>query len=598
MATSYTQDRRVGALTTPLGKDRLVLVSLLGEETISKGFEYRVTALCADKQPIDFDKAIGLHCTVSFDFFDTKREFDGILADANWIETTVEGDLYELVLRPWLWVLSKRTNSRIFHDMYALDIIKKIFSEYEGLADFRDATSGRGYPKLEYVAQYRESDMEFVCRLMEEHGISYHFVHSRDHHLLVLANDVSGYTQLSGSREFVGNDDRHGRDGEHISFWRPERKFTTGKISMVDYNFETPRANMSSEAQVQSKYARGQLESYEHPGRYVDTGAGNVFAKVRMDREHARDNRFHAEGDCMSFFPGATFKLSGHPNGPQNAEYLVLKATHEFIGQGYRSGGGDATGYKGVYELLRSDKPYAPPAETRKPQARGPQTARVVGDGEIDCDKHGRVQVRFHWDRKNEYSRRVRVGQVAAGQGWGAVFIPRVGMEVIVDFLEGDPDQPIIIGCVYNGENKAPYDLPGKKNISGWKTRSTTGGGGYNEFIMDDSKGSEMVTFHAQKDLDSTIENNEMRKIKVDRDTKINGNDTLKIDKELKITADQKITITCGKSSITMDPMSIKIESPSIEVSASLDLKTASKLTAKHEAGVAMTIQGTIVKIN
>jgi type VI secretion system secreted protein VgrG len=222
----------------------------------------------------------------------------------------------------------------------------------------------------------------------------------------------------------------------------------------------------------------------------------------------------------------------------------------------------------------------------------------VVGDGEIDCDKYGRILVRFHWDRKSDQSVRVRVAQVLAGKDWGAMFIPRVGMEVLVNFLEGDPDRPIIVGCVYNNENMPPYGLPGSKNISGWKSNSTTGGGGYNELVMDDSKGSELVRFHAQKDLKSKIENDETRDILHDRTTTITNKDTLDVKNEIEIKAVNKITLQVGKSKITMDQMSITIEAAMIDVHSSMDLKTRSDLMASHEAGPAMTVKAMIVNIN
>lgn len=599
MASPYPQEQRIGRLDTPLGKDRLALVSFEASEGLSQLFEYRIEALSTEKQIVGFDDAIARHCTVKLRTVDGgERVFDGVLAEACWIGTRTEGNAYELVLRPWLWVLSRRVNSLIFHELTAPQIIERIFGEHGGLADFQPSLS-RNYPTLEYCAQYRESDMEFVCRLMEEHGISYHFRHSDGAHKLIMGDSVSAYLPVSrASRPFIAVDAQHNRDTEHLSLWRPERKFTTGKVAMTDYDFKKPSADMKAEKSGDARYEQSKLESYIHPGRYVSQADGTDYARVQLDMRRAEDSHFHAEGDCATLYPGALVDLTGHPDGEQNQQYLVLKASHRFDGQSYRSGSGGGQAYKGVYEFMRAEQPFAPPMTSAKPYIRGPLTAKVVGEGEIDCDKYGRILVRFHWDRKSDESRRVRVAQVAAGQSWGAIFTPRVGMEVIVDFLEGDPDQPIIIGCVYNGENMPPFGLPGAKNISGWKSNSTTGGGGYNELVMDDTKGAELVRFHGQKDLDSTVENDERRLIKNNRKTKINHDETLNVTNEIAITAGAKITITCGKSKITMDPMSIKIEAPNVEIKTDLQFKSNSKLLSQHEAGATMIINGTIVKIN
>jgi type VI secretion system secreted protein VgrG len=602
MASPYTQDQRIGRLKIDALRDlkhELVLASIEGIEGLSQLFEYRVEAFSLEKKIINFDKAIAEHCTVFLKTVDGgERIFDGMLAEARWIGTRVEGHAYELILRPWLWLLSKRINSLIFHEKTAPEIIKLIFDEHGGPVNFLQSLT-KSYPTLEYCAQYRESDMDFVCRLMEEHGISYHFRHSEGNHKLVMGDSESAYQNVSGtSRPFVSVAEQHNRDTEHLSLWRPERKYVTGNVAMVDYDFKKPSANMKAEKSGDNKFEQGKFESYIHPGRYVNPSEGLLYAEAQLHMRRGEDCHFHAEGDCATLYPGSLVNLTGHPDDDQNQQYLVLKASHRFEGQSYRSGGGGAQVYRGSYEFIRADQPFSPPMTTPKPYIRGPQTAKVVGGGEIDCDEYGRIQVRFHWDRKSDKSRWVRVAQVAAGQKWGAVFTPRVGMEVIVDFLEGDPDQPIIIGCVYNQENMPPFDLPGKKNISGWKTNSTTGGGGYNELVMDDSKGSELVRFHGQKDLDSTIENDEKRLIKNDRKTQINHNDTLNVTNEIAITANSKITITCGKSTITMDPMSIKIESPNVEINTELQFKSNSKLLSQHEAKATMIINGTIVKIN
>lgn len=599
MASSYTQDERVAGFVTPMGANDLVVASFKGEEGLSELFEYELEVVNTSKATLTFDEAIGKNCTLTMRTIDGgERHFDGILTEARWLSGTTEGSVYRLILRPWLWLLSKRTNCLIFRDKTAPQIIKQIFEAHGGLADFQDCCS-KSHPVLEYCAQYRESDMDFVCRLMEQHGISYHFRHEKGAHKLYMGDDSSVYQPVAGaSRPFNPVDKNHKRDSEHLSEWQPERKFTTGKITLNDYDFKKPTAKLEAEKTGDAKYAHAQLEDYDYPGKYVKQSEGLDYAQARLDMVRAEDSHYLANGDCVSLAPGNLMTLTGHPEGAQNEQYRVLHCTHVFTGQAYRSARGDSLPYAGTYEFMRADKPFAPPIVTEKPFVHGPQTAKVIGEGEIDCDEHGRILVRFHWDRKSDQSRRVRVAQVWASQNWGAIFTPRIGMEVVVDFLEGDPDQPIVIGCVYNGDNKPPYKLPDKKNISGWKSNSTTGGKGYNELIMDDTASSELVRFHAQKDLDSTIENDEKREVKHDRKTKIGNDDTLRVDNELLIDAGMKITIKVGQSSIVMDGMSIKIESPTVDIKAKMAFTSKSDLLSKHEAAATFIIKGGIVLIN
>lgn len=599
MAT-YTQDKRLAEFQTPVGTDKLVIKSFEGREGLSELFEYRFEVINKDRTYFKFDDALGKNCTLTMRTIDAgDRYFDGILTEARWLSDNTEGTVYSLVLRPWLWLLSKRSNSLIFRDKTAPQIIKEIFEKHGGIAKFKVGSSSRNYPVLEYCAQYRESDMDFVCRLMEQHGISYHFTHEKGEHTLVMGDDASAYQPVSGAtRPFVAVDARHQRKTEHLSLWQPERRFTTGKVTLNDYDFKKPQSNLIAEKTGDAQYEQGKLEDYDYPGSYVVQGDGMDYAQIRLDAYRAEDGHYHGEGDCSSLYPGCLVTLTDHPDGGQNEQYLVLRCSHTAVGENYRSGAGAAQAYVGRYEFMRADKPYAPPMATERPYIRGPQTAEVIGEGEIDVDEWGRILVRFHWDREEDQSRRVRVAHVWAGKNWGAVFTPRIGMEAVVEFLEGDPDEPLVVGCVYNGDNKHPYAMPDKKNISGWKSNTTTGGNGYNELVMDDSSGSELVRMHAQKDLDSTVENDEKRHVLNDRKTNIDNDDKLEVGNELYIKAGAKITLIVGSSSIVMDGQSIKIDSPNVSIKTKFSLETKSDLTAKHEAGVNLTITAAMVNIN
>ncbi|MBP0615943.1 type VI secretion system Vgr family protein [Jiella mangrovi] len=599
MSGSLLQRTRIGELTTPFGEDVLVLHRLTGTEAISENFELRVDAL--SKQPdLDFASAIGEHCTVRLNTIrDGVRYFDGLLTAAEWLGAEEGAYRYQLTLRPWFELLAHRVNRLIFHEMTAPEIVAKVFSEHGGLARFEQRLT-RSYPTLEYTVQFEESDFDFCQRLMQAYGIAYYFRHGRGEHTLVMADGISGYDPVPGAvRRYYPLNRQYRRDEEHISRVVASRRFTHGRSSIGDYDFKKPSADLKAERRGDTDHAHGDLEVYRFPGRYTERGDGEEISRRRMEATRGLDRQLTAEGDCMSLSPGHLVELDNHPTGSLNREYLTLSASHHYRAEDYISGAsGDEDSYEGIHTLLPSNIPFVPLATIPRPRAPGPQTAIVVGEGEIDCDEHGRVLVRFHWDRKRDQSMRCRVTQVWAGKGFGGIFIPRVGMEVIVDFLDGDPDRPVVTGCVYNGENKPPYPLGDQKNIAGWKSSSTLGGGGYNELAVDDTKGNELVRLHAQYDLEAKVLHDERRRVLNDRETSIGRDDTLDIGRDLTVTAGRQITLRVGASSIVIDGQSITIQSPNVAIKASQDFSSDAGMTSEHKAGVVMDIRGNLVKIN
>jgi type VI secretion system secreted protein VgrG len=518
--------------------------------------------------------------------------------------------------------LSRRANSLIFHNKTAPDIISSIFGKYGAVAQFQNKLT-KSYPTLEYTVQHRETDLAFVCRLMEQHGITYHFTYADGQHTLILGDGVSAYfmvPELSRPlRPWTASD--FSADKERITKWMAGRRLTTGKYTLNDYDFQRPNANLVVTQPGVSSYENGHIEYYDHPGKYVTTDDGNKYGRVGIEMNEATDGHQLAEGNCLSLAAGMRMTLTTADGKSEKGEYLALHCQHRFYDQSYFSGSGpgpEQEPYSGKYELILSSVQYAPPMVTPKPFIAGPQTAKVVGSGEIDCDEFGRILVHFHWNRESPevpegQSMRCRVAQVWSGAKWGGIFIPRVDMEVLVQFLDGDPDRPIVIGCVYNGDNKPPYDLPSKKNIAGWKSNSTKGGGGYNEYIFDDTKGSELVRGHAQKDMEWLVEHDERRHIKHDRTTDIDHDDnfhtkhdrkgtidhddTLDVGHEISITAKSKITLTVGESTIVMEPDKITLTSLNIEVTAQLDLQTKG-LSATHQGMATLEISAPMVTIN
>jgi type VI secretion system secreted protein VgrG len=502
-----TQTNQVAELKTPLGENVLVLMKFDAIEALGELFEIHIDALSKEKN-VDFDRVLGKSCTVKLKAYKGKiRFFDGILTRAQWVEKVDDFYHYRLVLRPWFHLLSFKADCRIFLDKNVKDIIREVFTK-GGFTDFEFKTNG-DYDTIPYCVQYRETDFAFCCRLMEEYGIYYFFKHSDGKHTMVLADSRSSheanpdvpnlpYLPLMGDQLHID---------QHLGAWVSERRFRTGKIEFNDYDYLKPNKKLRAPNEAAENYAHSKLEVYDYPGKYDEEDKGKKFSKFRLEAEQSYDHRRYVDGDAASLFPGSLVTVERHPIDSENREFLVVRASHRYSAQSYRSGsvGHEEQVYYGSYEFQPSDRPYRMLPVTPKPQICGIQTAKVVGkkgeEGEeISTDENAHIWVQFFWDREPKKSCPVRVAHAWSGKKWGTQFIPRIGMEVVVEFLEGDPDRPLVTGCVYNGDNKVPYDLPGKKTQSGTKSDSSKGHNGYNEFMFEDKKGDELIRMHAQKD--------------------------------------------------------------------------------------------------
>jgi len=541
MNAIFKQASRLGQLHTDLGKDNLVLLRFEGADRLNDLFEYRVEALSTE-QNIDFDLLIGTHATVELKSQNHgARFFDGIVTHAQWCGAGENGNRYNLTLRPWFWLASQRRNQRIFHNMNVVKILEELLQAYAGLGDPAVEMRLTGsYPELEYTVQYRESDLDFACRLMERFGISYHFTHVTGSHTLVMTDSIDEHRPVPGAtRDYFGVDGTHHSDEEHFWEWRPERNLTTGGIRLTDYNFKTPTASMEVERVGDAAYQQGKIESYDYPGDYLDQGRGKGVVNLRTLQERGQDRRQRAVGDCTTLGSGMTVGLTGDQvPGVKDEDYICLTAIHNYVSDGYGTGETQSDGYaySGQYVLMPVTAPLAPDRKTPVPIVQGPQTAVVVGDGEIDCDEFGRILVRFHWDLDGDYSMRCRVSQNWASKGWGGMVIPRIGMEVVVEFLEGDPDKPLVTGCVYNGRNDPPYPLPAHKTKSVFKT-DTHQGSGFNELTFEDEKEEELIYMHGQKDQQIEILNDRGKAIGRDQ------SETVGRDKSISVGRDHTETV-------------------------------------------------------
>ncbi|HEV7367919.1 type VI secretion system Vgr family protein [Arenibaculum sp.] len=534
--TGPTQDNSSLSVMTPLGKDALILIEMTGEEYVSDLFEFRLT-MSADAMDLDLSALIGQPVTVTLTGPDgAKRYVNGICGRA-----TQSGRTYHAELRPWPWLMTFTTDSRIFQNKNAPDIIKAVFGEL-GFTDFKDSLTAT-YEVREYCVQYQETYFDFVCRLMEEEGIYYFFTHEDGKHTMVLADDASAHVDIPVKATVPFNPVPTGKewiDVDRVEDFVLEHRVVSGKYQADDFNFETP----STELKAQVTGAAAKFQIYEYPGNYLKKNLGDAFAKVRMAELEAPAKRVSGSGRVRGFAAGLKFTLEKHPRADLNAAYVLHTVSHEVRRREYAN----------AFTAYPADAVFRPPRRTPRPRIVSTQTAIVTGKAgeEIWTDKHGRIKVQFHWDQlgtKDENSSCwIRVSQGWAGKNWGAIFLPRIGQEVIVSFLEGDPDRPIVTGCVYNGEQPVPYALPGEQTKSTVKSNSSKGGGGFNEIRFEDKKDSEEVFVQAQKDMTVTILNDRTETITNKRTTTIKeSDDLLTLDK-----GSRTVTITEGNHTLTV----------------------------------------------
>ncbi|RUZ70583.1 type VI secretion system tip protein VgrG, partial [Mesorhizobium sp. M7A.F.Ca.US.006.01.1.1] len=498
-------NERATVVRTPVGSELLTFTHLVGRDEISRCFAYTVGFVSTDSD-IDPLKMLGGPLSIEAES-DPKRWFSGIVSEFRLTRLEDRLAYYEAVIRPWLWFLGNTTDCRIFQNKSVLDIVKDIFKKY-GIAEFDLRLQG-SYPPREYCVQYDEPDLDFVQRLLEHEGILYFFEHDDGKHTLVLADAMSKLKPAPGYEKVLYNFEGQGsrRDVEYITEWIPGSSVRPGAYAHTDYDFTKPGADLMAKSAQPFSHKEAAGENYRQPGAHLETGRGDSLAAIRREEIQAVHQRIAAVGTVRGLYSGCTFKLDSFPREDQNQEYLVVSAEYRLFDPGYRAHADvNSENFKVILGLAPTALPYRPPRITPRPIMRGPQTATVVGPSgeEIFTDKYARVKVQFHWDRLGKKDQNsscfVRVSQTWAGSGWGFIQIPRIGQEVIVDFIEGDPDLPIITGRVYNASQMPPYGLPGSATQSGWKSDSSKGGGGYNELMFEDKAGSELVNFQAQKD--------------------------------------------------------------------------------------------------
>ena len=548
MADKPTQKNRELAIETPLGEDALLLISMSGTEELGQLFEYNVELASENKQ-IKAENIVGKNVTIRLDLGAGRtRYFNGHVSCFTQLTTTGGLARYEAIVVPWLWLLSRTADCRIFQEKTVPEIIKKIFRD-RGFTDFEDGLTA-SYRKWEYCVQYRETDFSFVSRLMEQEGIYYFFKHENGKHALVLADSYSAHEPYPEFGELKYHSADKGTTAEEtISEWVVETHLQPGSYALQDFDFTNTKKDLKARAIVKRKHAHAGFEIYDYPGEYTETGDGEKYARKRIEELQARYEVATADSDSRGVCTGFTFSLTNNPHGDQKREHLITSANYTIQGDEIFTAGEGASKciYSCNFTAIDSSQPFRSPRTTAKPSISGPQTAIVVGPSgdEIHTDKYGRVKVKFHWDRYSKADENsscwIRVAQVWAGKSWGAIYIPRIGQEVIVEFLEGDPGRPIITGRVYNAQAKTPYDLPGNKTISTLKSNSSKGGEGFNEIRLEDKKDEEQIFIHAEKDEDVRVKNDAKEWVGRDRHLIVKRDQLEEVggDKHLTVTGDQ-----------------------------------------------------------
>lgn len=631
MADAPTRRASTADFTFKVGEktaEELKVTGFSGTEEISRLFSFRVS-LCSDDAEIAFDEVVGKPCTLEIVAAGGSRYVNGIVRR---FERTGEGSSltwYAAEVVPLHWLLTKRQKSRIFQehncaDMTIPGIIKKVLEDAGIPGDNYRFALQKDYDTREYVVQYRESELDFIARLAEEEGIFYFFEHEADNHKMVFGDSPVAHTETPNVAEFAFRDPTGmvtQQEQEFIWRIRDGQDIQVGTVTLDDYNFKQPATDLTATAAA-DEYTS--LEYTDFPGEYVEKSVGDRYAAIRLEEFQCARRVQLMEATVRALLPGFTFTVKEHPVEAINREYLVIRIAHDARQpQSAQEEAGAERGieYKTEVRTIPSDVPFRPPRITPRPLIHGTQTALVVGPSgeELYTDKYGRVKVQFHWDREGVHdehsSRWTRVSQGSAGGQYGIMFLPRVGQEVVVDFLEGDPDQPIITGRVYNNDQMPPYSLPDEKTKSCIKTNSSKGGGGTNEIRFEDKKSSEQILVYAQSGLHIRANGTRVENIGKDRHLTVEENkfELVKMNSNREVTLDLTEKVGGKKSLEVVGDLAVDVKGAHaekvgtnyylnagtnlvLEAGTNITLKVGGNSIALTSAGVFIT--GSMVHIN
>ena len=638
---ALSQATRSLVLATPLGDDAIQLTAISGFEEMSRLFDFQLD-MVSENCDIDPAQLVGKNVTFGVRKPDGDyRYFNGIVQSFSagdqdkWDDREIR--YYSAKVSPWLWMLTRTSDCRIFQEKNTIEIIEQIFGDL-GFSDY-EIKSGNGMTR-EYCVQYRETDFNFVSRLLEEEGMFYFFKHENGKHTMVIADKASAYEDCEESEVDYPEDYSTKAIDDHLTAWEHRYDFHTGKWARTDYDFKKPSTNLMTESQTKSKFPDTKsFECYDYPGLYLEVGEGRPQTDCRMEEEEADHDAVHATSKCKTFTVGGKFKVGQHRCDSEKGKKFVITSIRHSASEtmAYQTGAAEGTDYTNSFTCIPDSTTFRPARMTPKPFVQGIQTAVVVGPSgeEIYTDEYGRIKVQFFWDREGQRDENsscwMRVRQDVAGRNWGFMAIPRIGQEVIVDFLEGDADRPLVTGCVYNAEQMPAYDLPDEKTKTYVKTNSSKGGDGFNEIRFEDKAGEEQFFIHAQKDFDQRVREvlreyiggsrnlivaeNQNEKVEGEKHLEVVGKQNEKIggDFSLEVAGSEmkkvggSASLDVGMDRDTKVGMKDAVEAGMevhikagmkviIEAGMQLSLKSAGGFIDIGPAGV--TIQGTMVKIN
>ncbi len=634
-------------------------------EGLSQLFVYEVELL-ADKKDLKPEDAIGRELWIGVKATDDSfRHFNGVISRFSNLGAVGGYQLYEVELRPWLWLLTHSRDCRIYQGLTVPQIVEKVLKDKHGFTDVKQELSST-YPALDFCVQYRESDFAFVSRLLEGAGIFYYFKHEKQKHTMVMADSSRAYVDIGGAGaakgllKFRPPNEVAASGEEHVVYWKRNVAVQPTMFELRDFDYEKPKTKLEVRAKKTQNHPYDKLEVYDYPGGYTEIKHGQDAVNILAEEREPQIANFLGRARSYRLATATSFKLEDHPS--EDGDFAVLSSeTIVISGEAEQFTSGGDSRFEVEFIAVPKSMTFRPPRLTAKPIIAGPQTAIVTGpkEKEIWTDSMGRVKVQFPWDRIGKMDETsscwIRVAQVWSGKGWGAMHIPRVGQEVIVEFLEGDPDCPIITGRVYNGEQTVPYALPDNATQSGLLSRSSPKGNGstFNELRFEDKKDEELIYLHAEKNFEQVVENNSLlkvgalkkdpgdQKIEIHNDQTLvignsqskNGSQTIEVWKdqtatvktgnrattiekgsdnlkvslgnqqieiplgECLIKAGKKITLQVGASTIVIEPAKITISAPQVEVKADMKAEVSAAMT--NVSGSAMVkLQGGLVKIN
>ena len=667
----WEQTNRQVRLRLDLGSDAVIPLTFRAIERLGEPFSL-VLQVVSKGAEIDFlphlGKAVGLD--VCNDDGETLRVFHGLLAEADHLEAADDGDRYALTVRPWLWFLSRSRGYVIYQEKTALEIIEAVFTA-AGFNDYDASKISSKPPVRPYCVKFRESDYDFVMRLMEEEGLYFYFDHQHGRHVLTLCDGPGAHKPLPGGALpyiAIGKSDRMvGKP--HVYLLREQVSSSVQKVVLRDFDFTQPATLLAATSIEGGKHDHDTSESYDYPGGFTDAARGEALAQTRLEAAQAERRRFHGESQAPQFACGALVTVAEHPNARFNRQVLVVELDYEVMTETLLSSRRERLredrAVTARFRAIPATTPWRSPLRHPRPVARGPETAIVTGPAgeEIYVDAYGRVKVHFHWDREQPKDETcscwVRVSHGWAGGGFGMVNLPRVGQEVIVDFLDGDPDRPLITGRVYNAATTTPYTLPDNKTQAGWRSKSI-GSSGFNEIRYEDKADAEQIYVHAQKDMDTEVLNNRTATITKDETktvkegdethtvsqgkrtttvqmtdalTVVQGDHTTQVDlgdmattlgmgnksvllstgnlsvateigamaftatESISITSELSITLTVGENSITLSQSGIAISGVMVSADAETSM-SISGLTTEVSGETSLSLSGAMVEVS